>query len=346
MEFNPRRLDLARRRRGMTKHALAEAAGISQRSLVGYYAQKREPNSAIVGEMSQVLRFPAEFFYGPTLEEPPKEGTSFRALSTVSARLRDQAIATATIGLSVSDWIGERFTLPLAEIPRYERIDPEMVAADIRRTWQLGEHPIRNMVHLLELHGIRVFALAVDALKIDAFSFWRGDIPYVFLNTKKSPERSRMDAAHELGHLVLHWKNGAQRDRQAELEAQHFGAAFLMPRGSVIARAPRRPSLNQIIQAKKLWMVSVANLTYRMHRLGLLSDHHFRTLFTEMGRRSMRTKEPDSVPRETSQVLTKVLNALKGQGITTTQMAKALQIHPEELNTLFIGLVNRPLALG
>ena len=296
--------------------------------------------------MSLALRFPSEFFYGATLDEPPKEGASFRALSTVTARLRDQAIAAATLGLSASDWIDERFSLPVSGIPRYERIDPEMVAAEIRRRWQLGERPIRNMIHLLEMHGIRVFALAIDAQKIDAFSFWRGDTPYVFLNTKKSAERSRMDAAHELGHLVLHWKTGAQRDRQAELEAQQFGAAFLMSRGSVIAHAPRRASLNQIIEAKRYWKVSVANLTYRMHRLGLLSNHHFRMLFAEMGRRSIRVHEPEPAKRETSQVLEKVLIALRKYGITTNHIAKALHVYPEELNTLLIGLVNRPLELG
>ena len=33
---------------------------------------------------------------------------------------------------------------------------------------------------------------------MDAYSFWRRGVPYVFLNTMKSAERSRMDAAHEL----------------------------------------------------------------------------------------------------------------------------------------------------
>ena len=95
------------------------------------------------------------------------------------------------------------------------------------------------MIHLLERHGVRVF-LACRGQRggLDAFSFWRDGVPYVFLNTTKTPQDSGMDAAHELGHLVLHaW--GGPGGRAAEEEAKAFGSAFLLPRRSVIADAPR-----------------------------------------------------------------------------------------------------------
>jgi Zn-dependent peptidase ImmA (M78 family) len=38
-----------------------------------------------------------------------------------------------------------------------------------------------------------------------------------------------MDATHELGHLVMHWRHDGVKGRKAEEEAQHFGSAFLMP---------------------------------------------------------------------------------------------------------------------
>ena len=69
---------------------------------------------------------------------------------------------------------------------------------EIRSMWGIGERPIRNTIHLLELHGVRVFALAAETAVVDAYSFWRNDVPYILLNTGKSAERSRMDAAHEL----------------------------------------------------------------------------------------------------------------------------------------------------
>ncbi|MEK2654790.1 ImmA/IrrE family metallo-endopeptidase [Pseudomonas aeruginosa] len=47
--------------------------------------------------------------------------------------------------------------------------------------------------------------MAEETSQVNAFSCWRrGVTPFVFLNTQKSAEASRFDAAHELGHLVLH----------------------------------------------------------------------------------------------------------------------------------------------
>jgi hypothetical protein len=85
---------------------------------------------------------------------------------------------------------------------------------------------LRNMVHLLESKGIRVFSLAVGAREVDAFLMWKGAIPYVFLNTHKTSEHSRYDAAHELGHLVLH-EEDSPHGGEAELRANRFASAFL-----------------------------------------------------------------------------------------------------------------------
>lgn len=267
--FNPNRLDLARRRRGLTRVELAVAADISVKTLTSYDQGRTEPSPAILTRLADTLRFPEAFFSRPDGDEPPMDGSSFRALSSLIARHRDQTLGAGAIALDLYDWIGARFRLPAPDVPRYSGVDPETAAMAVRSEWGLGEKPIKNMIHLLEAHGVRVCSLVEDCLAVDAFSFWRGDSPCVFLNTRKTAERSRMDAAHELGHLCLHWKGGA-KGPQAEREADLFGASFLMPRSSVLAAAPRGGSLANIIRAKKRWGVAAANLTYRMYHLGLL----------------------------------------------------------------------------
>ena len=341
--FNPCRLDLARRRRGLAKRALAEAVGISPRSLVGYYREEREPSPETISLFATTLDFPTAFFSGPTLEEPPLEGASFRALSRITAKLRDQAIAAGALGISLSDWIDERFTLPRANIPQYDHVDAEAAAMEIRSAWRIGERPVRNMIHLLELHGVRVFSLAEDSAELDAYSFWRGETPYVFLNTMKTAERSRMDAAHELGHLILHRKTGSRNNRQAEFEAQLFGSVFLMPSGSVLSKVRRGATLAQIISAKRYWSVSVTALTYRLHKVELLSDFQYRRLFAEIGRHNYRVEEPNPAPRERSQVLAKVFAALAERGTRQTEVAKMLSLHPSELIRLLFGLIQTPM---
>lgn len=342
--FNPQRLAIARRRRGLTKRALADAIGVSVRSIKAYELDEKQPSPVRLIALGRVLDFPIEFFSGPDLERPPLESSSFRAMSRLTARQRDQAIESGTVALSLSDWIDERFDLPSPSVPRYRGADAEMAAIALRSEWGLGELPIRNMIELLEAHGVRVFSLTEDCIQMDAYSFWRGDIPYVMLNTMKTAERSRMDAAHELGHLVMHWRGGAT-GRAGEREADSFGSAFLMPAESVKASTPRTTRLDQLVRAKKRWKVSVANLVYRMHKLDLLTDWQYRMLFIEIKKRYSAI-EPDGIQPETSQVLAKVFRMLKDTGMSKADLAKDLLVWPAELDKVIFGLVLTPMGSG
>lgn len=344
--FNYSRVDLGRRRRGLTKTALANAAGIAPRNLNAYGRGDQEPTALTVQRLAAAVGFPSDFFYGPDLDEPLPEGASFRSLSRLTARQRDQALGSGALALALSDWIDAHFDLPDPNIPQYQGLDPETAADAVRQAWGLGERRIPNMVHLLEAHGVRVFSLAEETATVDAYSFWRGSMSYVFLNTKKTAEHSRMDAAHELGHLVLHG-HGGPRGRQAEREAYLFGSAFLMPAGSVRAEAPRGARISQLARAKSRWDVSVANLAYRMHRLGLLTDWQYRAAFMELNRRG-REKEPTApgkkpLRQETSQVLDKVFRALRDENVSKASIAQALSMPLRDLNDSVFGLVLTPL---
>ena len=337
--FNPSRLALARTRRGLSKSSLASAANLSVRSISAFERGEKEPSIATLERLATLLRFPVAWLTNPNdLDEPPREGSSFRGLSTLTATLRDKVRGAGAIAFALTDWLDARYELPPPDVPKYEGVDPETAADAIRRAWGLGVRPIRNMVHLLEAHGVRVFSLAEDSRTMDAYSVWRVDRPYVFLNTMKSGEHRRMDAAHELGHLVLHWRGGAQ-GREAESEASLFGASFLMPRDSLTSLAPRGARLDRIIEAKGIWGVSAAALTYRLHKVGRLTDWQYRSLFIELSRLGYRTNEPDGIPGELSWVLSEVFRMLRDDGTGIQRVADELNINTEELNSLVFGLV-------
>lgn len=339
--FNPSRLDLARRRRGLTKSKLADAAEISTRTLTAYERGEREPSRHTLGKLSDALGFPVAFFAGDDIEEPSLAGVSFRSLSTMSARQRDQACGSAAIAGQLDDWIRRRFELPAPDVPRLDTDDPEAAAEEVRQAWGLGERRAPNMVHLLEAHGVRVFSLVQECIEVDAFSFWRHGIPYVFLNSQKSAERNRMDSAHELGHLVMH-RHGGPTGRIAEEQAQAFGSALLMPRRDVIAHAPRGATVAQIIRVKRRWNVAAMNLAHRMARLGLLTEWQARSTYIQLGRLGYRAGEPRGMERESSQILAKVFRALREEGISRSDVARELRVPVDELNRAAFGLTLAP----
>ena len=336
--FNKTRLTLARKRRGFTMTRLATLIDVEPRSVSAYESGEFSPEQDRLEKIAEVLRFPTAFFCGENLEEPTPDNASFRSLSKMTAGQRDTALGAGAIALLLNKWIEARFELPAANLPDLSREgNPEAAADSLRRSWGLGELSIKNVVHLLELKGVRVFSLSIDAAEVDAFSMWRQDTPFVFLNTKKSAEHSRFDAAHELGHLLLH-RHGSPQGQDAEREANAFASAFLMPRASVLANAPRLATVDHLIKLKKYWTVSVAALAYRLHTVGVLTDWHYRTLCIEIASRGYRKNEPEEAHRETSQLLAKVFAALRDESVKKGDIADELCVPSEEIEQLVFGL--------
>lgn len=299
--------------------------------------EEKSPSALTIQRLASAVGFPGPFLDGDDLMEPSAESASFRSLSSLTARQRDQALGLGAIAILLADWIDERFHLPETDIPQVSDAPPALAAELVRQEWGLGIEPIINMIHTLERHGTRVFSLSVDP-KVGAFSQWAADAPYVFLNVGKSAEKSRFDAAHELGHLVMHVKGGPG-GRQAEHEADKFASSFLMPDKSVKAHAPKGHSLAEINQAKTRWSVAATALAYRMHDLGLLSEWQYRQVFAQMSKRGWRKEEPEPrLDSERSQVLAKAFRGMREEGVGRTEIAKGLSIPIEDLDAVIFGL--------
>lgn len=338
--FNARRLELARRRRGLTQVELSKRTGISARSLTAYEGGMQVPTQESCESLAKALDFPIEFLFGDDLDEPTAESASFRAYTTMTARERDRALGAGAIALEVARWIDARFNLPKPAIPDLHGFEAEAAAQALRERWDIGERPIKNTIHLLEVHGVRVFSLSQDTKKLNAFSHWQGEIPFVFLNTMKSAESGRFDACHELGHLALH-QHGGPQGREAELEADRFAAAFLMPRADVLAHAGsfRYPTVATLLKWKKRWNVSAFALVRRLFDLELITAWSYRTLCIELSKQGARTSEPDGGDRETSQIMDKVFTSLRDEQVSKRDVARELKIPVNDLEEFIFGLV-------
>ncbi|MBE8717583.1 helix-turn-helix domain-containing protein [Cellvibrio polysaccharolyticus] len=336
--FNPNRLILARQRRGLTKVVLAERAGLSSKLITLYEKSIQEPTEESLKLLANTLGFPVSFFSGDDIEAPTGDNASFRSFSRMTASQRDAALAAGGIAYLFSDWIDKNFNLPLINVPDCSGMEPEAAAMVVRNEWLLGQAPIKNLVHLLESKGIRVYSLSEETNQVNAFSCWRrGTTPFVFLNTQKSNEASRFDAAHELGHLVLH-RHGENKGKQVEAEANAFASALLMPKESIFAYASTCKTTAAVIKTKKFWNVSAMALTYRLHKVGLLSEWVYRDICIELSTKGARTKEIDPSPRENSQILQKVLTFTRDNGKSLQKIASELNLKRSDLVPYLFGL--------
>ena len=326
---------------------LAKKLGVSLRTISAYESGANPPLPEVFAKIPAALGFPSAFFFGDDLESLEVENVSFRSLSKITAKHRDMARSQGDLAIYVSKWLDAKFDLPQCELPDLSsETDPEAAAEYVRDRWSLGQQPIKNMIHLLESKGVRVFSIAVEAREVDAFSAWTGGLPFVFLNSYKSAERSRFDAAHELGHLILH-KHGTPQGRQAEIDANRFAAAFLMPKAGVLANAPKFVTLPELRARKKIWNVALAALNHRLREIGYTSEWHYHHLCVEISKRGYRTHEPDGAQRETSLVLPKLFASLYQEDrLSRAQIADQLQLSLAELENLLFSMVMTSISGG
>lgn len=345
--MNPDRVELVRLRLGLTKIAFAKALGVDRKVIQRFELGKVLLPQDSIQKLCAVSGYPASFFVQPVSPEYPNAtGVSFRSLRSLTASSRDAAIAAGALAFDFDDWISERYDLPSHSMVQTNGDAPERAAALLRNHWGIGERPVANMVNLLEANGIRVFSLVEETRHLDAYSLWRNEKPYVFLNTLKTAEHSRFDAAHELGHLVMHRHSGSSH-QNAEFEANSFASAFLMPPNDLIAEFPWVKSLNELITKKERWGVSVAALNYALHRAGKISDWNYRSYYIALSKAG-RENEPNPMTPETSQIWQKILKDLWSQGLPLSRLADRMHVPEHELSNLLFGLTGpaqaRPIA--
>jgi Zn-dependent peptidase ImmA (M78 family) len=211
----------------------------------------------------------------------------------------------------------------------------EQTASDLRNLWGLGQGPISNMVALLEGRGCIVSRIIAGSGAVDAFSGRVGLRPFAILTVDKdNAERSRFDAAHELGHLVLH-QDVNPGSQAAEKQAHAFASAFLMPRDVIAEELPSRLDFASYFELKVRWRVNVAALLYRARQVGRLSDPGFRRAMTDLNANGWRIHEPMSGPHEIPTVIAAALVLLeRARGVGRDDLARELRVGREDIDQL------------
>jgi len=313
--FQPARLRLARELNSWTQADLARHVDLTPAAVSQFESGAARPTADTLARISDELNVPEAFFHLPVQET--HEGF-FRSLRRTGTADRRRARAIAHIAYDVV--AGNHGTKsPPSPLPSYfpssleaspEEI--ENIANRVRQDWGLPAGPVSNVVRLLEDHGIVVIRLPLNSADVDAFSLPFPDHPVVVLGSDKNDRaRSRFDAAHELGHLVMHgdevWGLPA-----VEKQAHMFAAAFLMPRTEIRGELPDRGDWPTLFQLKERWQVSLAALLMRAKTLGVMSESNYLTAIKAASARGWRRVEP--VPLGAPEAPTRVRAILESDG--------------------------------
>ena len=350
--FKGQRLTQAREARGLTAVALAEMIGVKSANISHYEHGKQTPSPEVMDRIAQVLNCPRAFFLR---ELRTKDGSCiwYRSMSAATKMSRVRAEARLAWLKEIVDYLREYLELPKLNMPAFDlpadvtKITSAMIediATQCRQFWNLGDGPISDLVLALENNGVIVGRGELATETQDSFSQWpTEENPFVYLNSDKaSAVRLRFDAAHELGHLLLHRHLDNKQfktstiNRLMENQCHRFGIALLLP-ANRFSTELWAPTLDGFYTLKERWGVSIAAMIKRCEQLEILDEERTLRAWINLSRRGWKKWEPldDTLVPELPRVLPRGVEILSNAGIKTpSQMLVDLAMSASDFEDL------------
>jgi len=337
------RLKIARKYRNFTLKELSEKV-VSTLQLISFLEKgQRNPKPDLVEAFGQTLGFKTEFFYEPLKHKIKEHECNFRHLSSTPEKLKKRVLAYCTLFSIIIDFIKTKLEFPEYNIPKIDvrnKEDIRKAAIDCRKLWELRNNaPISNMVRVLENAGVitHIYHMHEEGDKIDAFSRF-GEITFVMLNDKKdSSSRSVWNAAHELGHLVMHIDSDKNL-KQREEEANGFAAEFLLPKDGFIREfgLKRKIEWSHIFNMKQKWRTSASSIVRRAYELGVIDAIQYRRAYKFISAQGWRRgNEPYEFEHEKPELLNNSLDMLEVEfNITKNNLVNSLHFSPTTFEEL------------
>lgn len=327
--FEPARLEEAMVARGMSAVELAARVGVTTTTVSRWRNRAQLPTGELLSKVAGELRVTPQW-----LTRPPSAELSRPYFRGSIAQMKgDRAMLRARIG-----WLAEAATqleayvdYPPINVPRcafskaseISDQDIEAAAQACRTAWGLKDGPVADVVLLLENAGVIVAREETGLARIEGLSAWTATgRPYVLLCADKANGfRSRFDAAHELGHLVLHSHIAAPADATThkimEHQAHRFAGAFLLPAKGFCAEVSLPVSLQGLLLLKRRWGVSVAAMILRLVAVGLVGEADYLRLIKLRSAKWGNKQEPmdDELVPEQPRLLRRTAELLFANGV-------------------------------
>lgn len=334
--FIGERLTEAREARGiLTMSTFADMMEITRNAVSVYEMNKVKPRPELLAKIADKLAVKESYFLTPI--DRAKPNTIFQR-SRHALTKHHRTIAERWFDWTkylIDVYLKSYIEMPRLNIPNQHDLgipdDPrkltdssiENIALRCREFWGLGSFPIDNLTAVLENNGIFVTHGLTNSDKLDAFSSlseFDGSF-HIFLGIdKQSATRSRFDASHEFGHLILHshLANEFVNDKTHKLlesQANRFAGAFLMP-AYYFKKDVWMTSIEAFKVLKKDWKASVGAIIKRCDDLGLLGEDESRVrgLWIKY-RNAWQEIEQDDLMLETPQLMKNSMDALLASGL-------------------------------
>jgi len=335
------RIRQARLAAGLTLDALGAQVGVTHTAIQKYEKGTMTPPSSQLLKLARACGIRVEYFFRThevELLEP-----EFRRLSTFGKTAQE------ALKIKVVDLIEKRVELlgffpesPIlqfespAGLPQHINAPEELEAfADqVRDAWKLGLNPIGDLTDTLETLGLLVIVAdenhpGFSGLTATARTSDGRTYPIVAVSSQWPGDGQRFTLAHELGHLLLAGRLGAEINEEKAFD--RFAGAFLAPKAAVVqnlGQNRRGVEWQELYALKHEFGLSMAGWLLRAKQCGVITEPVHLSLWKLFSAKGWRKKEPgDPVAREYPRRFEQlVYRALGEQYVSESKAAELLGI--------------------
>lgn len=280
-EIFSQRLKAARLVLGFSQKELSDKVNISKQAISKYEKGLMLPNSVLLIQFTNVLKRKPDYFFRPfqtTLDKVDfrkKSRLSGKRLAALKAIIADKL--ERYLELESILGIDEVFKNPIENIKIKNFEDVENAVKQLLIEWNLGDNPMPNIIELLENKHIKVIEIDGEKYQdFDGLSAYVNDkIPVIVINQQHDIIRKRFTILHELGHLLLSIPDEATQ-KEKESYCNRFAGAMLIPKSQIqqeLGLKRTRVAIQELIELKEYYGISIAALVYRANDLGIISDY-------------------------------------------------------------------------
>lgn len=294
----PERIRLARESRGLSQSALSKYMQTASQVLLSKIEKGiANVSNDVLEELSEILKYPKEFFYKDEEIIQLKHFYFRKNLGTSQTKLKSLEAELNIISSNISnllDSVEIENSIPFSNLEEFKN-SPKILASRIREFLNLPRGPIKDIVKIVEKLGIIIhfYDFKTD-IKISGVSLIGGNgIPIMIINNRISNSRKTFTIAHEMGHIVMHFKYGLiNEERDVETEANEFASSFLMPSNEIKGDLFNLTD-EKLFDLKRYWKVSIQALLYRAKSLGTLTPDQYRRWVTKLNYYGWKINEPN-----------------------------------------------------
>lgn len=332
---------------GLSRKKLSEMLGVTEQAVWQYENSYTAPKIQVINELKRIFNVKSKYFYTKDMLAGNATSANINVMNiayrskvlNVISKTQAEAKHIEYLDAFVN-YLTAKVRLPTLKIimlrdkvieylnnTEDDRVTQIYKAAKLAREFlELDNDSNDDLLFLIEKSGVFVFEKAIGD-EIDAYSLWtENNRAYIILgNLKRSAVRRNFDIAHELGHLLLHYRlEFANLDRKEhktiEKEADLFAGMFLLPVDEFLLDMKYVASLTNpdaYLDLKKKWKVSLQVLGYRAAHLGIIEPKEHRNFYAALHRKKYLKVEPldESIPLQKPMKVKTIIDLVSRKGV-------------------------------